>query len=174
MAFFEGRVIRKNYIVRPALQIKYLATVIAVIALTAAATYFAFWSSLVHSAGLEQLSAGDMRALERAYQINFIWVVLVLVAAFGIMSVLVFHRLVGPIYVLERAIKNIARGDLSQDVSLRKRDELKDTAGELQNMIENIRDAVLEDRRKIQEVSAKVPADVKHTLSTVTQWFKTE
>jgi len=172
MAFFERRFIRKNYMIRPALQIKYLATVIGVIALTAAATYFAFWSSLVHSAGLEQLSAGDMTALERAYQINFIWVVIVLVAAFGIMSVLVFHRLVGPIYVMERAIKNLSRGDLSQDVSLRKNDELKDTAGELQNMIENIRDAVLEDRRKIQDISAKVPVDVKNSLSTVTKWFK--
>jgi methyl-accepting chemotaxis protein len=172
MGFFEGRMIRKNYIVRPVLQIKYLATVICVITLTAVATYFAFWSSLVRSAGLEQLSAGDMKAFERAYQINFIWVVVVLVAAFGIMSVLVFHRLVGPIFVMQRAMKNLANGDLSQDVSLRKNDELKDTAGELQNMIDHIRDAVLEDRKKIQDVSAKLPSDVKHTLSTVTQWFK--
>jgi methyl-accepting chemotaxis protein len=163
---------RKHYIVRPALQIKYLATVVCVIALTAVATYFAFWSSLVRSAGLEQLSAGDMKAFEHAYQINFIWVVMVLVAAFGIMSVLVFHRLVGPIFVMQRAMRNLSRGDLSQDVSLRKNDELKDTAGELQNMIEHIRDAVIEDRKKIQEVSGKVPDDIKHTLSTVTQWFK--
>jgi methyl-accepting chemotaxis protein len=172
MAFFDGRVLRKNYIVRPVLQIKYFAAVISVTALTAVATYFAFWSSLVRSAGLEQLSSGDMKALEHAYQINFIWVVVVLVAAFGIMSVLVFHRLVGPIYVMQRAMKNLSNGDLSQDVTLRKNDELKDTAGELQNMIENIRDAVLEDRKKIYEVSSKVPDDVKHSLSTVTQWFK--
>ena len=170
----EEKFVRKHYIIRPMLQIKYLLTVVGVIAFTAMATYFAFWSSLMHSAGLEQLSAGDMMALERAYQINFIWVVLIIVASFGIMSVIVFHRLVGPIYVIQKALKHIAEGDLSQDISLRKKDELKDTAGELQNMIENIRDAVLDDRKKLQDISVNLPDDIKEKLSTVTKWFKTE
>lgn len=170
--FEEGKFIRKHYMIRPMLQIKYLAAVLSAITLTAVATYFAFWSSLVHSAGLEQMSAGDMVALERAYQINFIWVVLILVASFGLMSVIVFHRLVGPIYVIQRALKKISEGDITQDVCLRKNDELKDTAVELQNMIENIRDAVLDDRKKLQDVSDKLPADVKEKLSTVTEWFK--
>jgi methyl-accepting chemotaxis protein len=136
--------------------------------------YFAFWSSLMHSEGLERLSAGDMMALERAYQLNFIWLVLILIAAFGILSIIIFHRLVGPIYVFEKAIKSLAEGDLTSNVSLRRNDELKETAAELQNMIENIRDNVLEDRKKIKEAMEKSPGEIKDKLSSVTQWFKTE
>lgn len=165
---------RVNYMVRASLQIKYLIVVAAIITLTAISMYFAFCSSLIHSAGLELMSAGDMTALERAYQTNFVWVVLILTAAFGLLSFFIFHRLVGPIFVFERAIRNLASGDLTTNVSLRKNDELKDTAVELQKMIDNIRDAVLEDRKKIKEIMEKSPADVKEQLSGLTRWFKTE
>ena len=166
--------LRTNYIVSPKLQLKYLAAVIAIIILTAVSMYFVFWSSLIHSPGLDRLSAGDVTALEHYYQLNFVWVILILIAAFGLLSVFVFHRIVGPLFVFDRAVKNLSSGDLTSDVSLRKNDELKESAAELQNMIDNIRDAVLEDRRKIKEVMDKSPSDVKEKLSSVTRWFKTE
>ncbi len=166
--------LRTNYIVSPKLQLKYLAAVISIIVLTSIAMYFVFWSSLVHSSGLDRLSAGDVTELEHAYQLNFVWVVLILLAAFGILSVFVFHRIVGPLFVFDRAIKNLSAGDLTSDVSLRKHDELKESATELQNMLDNIRDAVLEDRKNIKEIMEKSPDDVKEKLSSVTRWFKTE
>ena len=165
---------RFHYIVRPALQLKYVVAVVVIISLTALALYFSFWSSLIHSAGLERLSAGDMRALERAYQTNFAWVVVILLCAFGLLSIYIFHRIAGPLYVFERAIKNLATGDLTTDISLRKHDELKEIAGELQGMIDNIRDAVIEDRKIIKEAAENSPAAVKEKLSSVTKWFKTE
>jgi len=165
---------RFHYIVRPALQFKYVVAVVAVVVLTSIALYFSFWSSLIHSAGLERLSAGDMMALERAYQVNFAWVVLILLAAFGLLSIIIFHRIVGPLYVFEQSLKNIASGDLTMDRSLRKHDELKEIAVALSSMIDNIRGAVVKDRKIIKEVMDNSPADTKEKLSSVTQRFKTE
>ena len=89
---------RKHFIVKPKIQMKYLfITVLAVIA-TGLAVYFALWSSLVNSAGLEQFTAGEWKALERAYQMSFLWVLVIIVIGFGLESLVIFHRVIGPVF----------------------------------------------------------------------------
>ena len=134
---------RKTFIVRPRLQFKYLALSLMVVCLTALAVYYVFWSSLVTSPGMEELNSGEVRALQYAYQTNFIWVVLIIVVAIGFISIFYFHRLIGPIYMIGKTVKTIGTGDLTVTVHSRKKDELKDISVHLQDMIDNIRRAVV-------------------------------
>ena len=121
---------RRTIFIRPRLQIKYLISSLLVVCLTALAVYYVFWSSLITSPGLDSLSAGEMRALQYAYQTSFVWVVLIILIAIGFLSIFYFHRLVGPIYVFGKIVKALAAGDLTAAMHTHKNDELKDLATE--------------------------------------------
>ena len=167
---------RKQYIVKPKLQFKYLLITVFAIIITGLAVYFALWSSIVNSAGLEQFTAGEWKALARAYQTSFVWVIAILLAGFALESIVLFHRLIGPVYKIESVLRMVAQGDLSLKFKLRKHDEIKDMGAELQNVITNCNNAVKEDRKKVEQAIALVDRgnipEAKTLLSSVTQWFK--
>jgi methyl-accepting chemotaxis protein len=170
--------LRKNYIVKPRLQIKFLLIALLVIVVTAIAVYYAFWSSLVRAPGMDQLSSGELRALEHAYQVSFVWVIAILGLAVGLESIFFFHKLVGPIYVFGESLKKLADGELTFTVHSRKRDELKDVAAGFNAMIENMGGAVKADRAAIDEIKQKIDqgklAEAKEQLGTLTRWFKVD
>lgn len=168
--------LRTKYIVKPRLQIKYLIVAMLVVFVTAVAVYYAFWSSLVRAPGLDQLSAGEIKALECAYQTSFVWVVAILVLAIGLESIFLFHRLAGPLFVFEHTCKAVAGGDLTTKVHYRRRDELKETAHIIQAMIDNIRAAVVDDRKKtaqaVELLDKGDSAAARKALGSLGQWFK--
>ncbi|MCX5781757.1 MAG: hypothetical protein NT145_03495 [Elusimicrobia bacterium] len=166
---------RTHYIIKPLLQWKYFFISLLLVVVTALIVYYVFWLALVTSPGLENLSSGDWRALASAYNSGFIWVVITLALSAGIASIFLFHKLIGPIYVFERALKFLKLGDLRTSVHTRKRDELKGMASDMQAMIENIRQAVQDDRSKVEEIKKKIDIgdydEAKELLSKVTSWY---
>ena len=168
--------LRKTFILKPRLQLKYLVLSLVVVCLTGLAVYYAFWSSLVSAPGLEQLSAGEWRALQRAYQNSFIWVVVILVFIVGLETIFLFHRLFGPLYVFEKVLKSLSTGDLTASVHSRKNDELKEMAAQIQGMIGNMSSAVEEDRRRIGDINRQIDegklSEAKENLSRLTCWYK--
>lgn len=167
---------RTQFIVKPKIQLKYLMITVFTICVTGLAVYFALWSSIVNSAGLEQFTAGEWKALERAYQVSFVWVTLILVIGFGLESIILFHRLVGPVYKLESILRMISQGDLTIQFKLRKHDEIKDLGVGLQQVINTFRSHIADDRKKVEQAIAFIDqgnaSEAKNTLSSVTQNFK--
>lgn len=168
--------IRTRFILKPRIQLKYLLVSLTAICFTGLAVYYAFWSSMVNSSGMEELSAGEWLALERAYNTGFIWVILILALAVGFLSTFYFHRIVGPIYVFENLLKSLSAGDLTVSVHSRKNDELKDMASELQNMITNMCKAITDDRQTIDEIKRLIDtgdfSKAKEKLTALTRWYK--
>ncbi|MGA2090064.1 MAG: methyl-accepting chemotaxis protein [Endomicrobiales bacterium] len=167
---------RKTFIVRPRLQLKYLIFSLLVVCFTALSVYYVFWSTLITSPGMEMLSSGEVRALQFAYQTNFIWVVLIIIVAIGFVSIFYFHRLVGPIFLFGNVVKTLATGDLSVATHSRKKDELKDMSIHLQYMIENMRQAVIDDRERIERIKQSLEkndtATAKEYLAQLSSWYK--
>jgi|AGTN01.3.fsa_nt_gi HAMP domain. len=168
--------LRRVYLVKPRLQIKYLIIALVVVVVTSIAMYYVFWSSLVRAPGIDQMSGGELHALERAYQTAFVWLVALLAAAVAIESIFLFHKLIGPIFIFERALRKLADGDLSAQVHVRKNDELKEMAADIQRLIDNTRNAALSDRQKIEEIRKKLDqndvAGAKALLAEINQWYK--
>lgn len=166
---------RTHFIVKPELQWKYFFISLFVVVITAIVVYYIFWMALSTSPGLENLSSGDWKALARAYNSGFIIVVITLALAAGLSSIFLFHKLIGPIFVFERAIKLLKQGDLRTSVHTRKRDELKGMAVELQGMITNMRSAVTDDREKLAEIKNKIEIGdyegAKEKIQKVTDWY---
>jgi methyl-accepting chemotaxis protein len=170
--------LRTHYIIKPRLQIKYLVIALLVVGLTAAVVYYVFWSALVRAPGIDQLSSGEMRALSGAYNAGFVWVVAILGIGIGLESIFFFHRLIGPIFVIERIIKSLAAGDFNVSMHLRRHDELKDMVPHVQEMITNIRTAVQDDRARIAEIRGLLDqgkiTQAKDLLDGLGRWYKVD
>jgi len=166
---------RTHYIIKPQLQWKYFFISLFLVIITAVVVYYIFWLALATSPGLENLSSGDWKALARAYNSGFVWVVISLSIAAGIASIFLFHRLLGPITVFEKAVKLLKNGDFRVSVHTRKRDELKGLAADMQLMITNMRQKIQEDREKIADASRKIDAGdyqgAKEAISKVASWY---
>jgi methyl-accepting chemotaxis protein len=167
---------RKKYFIKPRLQLKYIVISLLTVFFTSLCVYYTFWISLIRSPGLEQLSSGEWKALEHAYQISFAWVVIILLVAIGFESLFIFHRLVGPVFVIEKAVKSISDGNLSVEINLRKTDELRELAADVQTMSLNIKKAVTDDRKNIESIKKLIESGkiepAKKEISNLTQWFK--
>ena len=167
---------RTHYIIKPQLQWKYFFISLFVVVITAVVVYYIFWLALITSPGLETLSSGDWKALARAYNSGFFWIVIVFALSAGVGSIFLFHRLLGPISVFEKAIELLKAGDLRVSVHSRKKDELKGMAFEMQNMITNMRSAAKQDREMLAEIKKKIDSGnyqgAKELLSKVNTWYK--
>lgn len=147
---------RKTFFVKPQLQLKYLFFPILWTFVSTGIVYLVLNHILFTSERLETLSTFEIEWVQRSFRLSFIWVTLLLMIAFGIESMLRFHRLIGPIYVIEKMVNTIAEGDLTQDFKLRKRDELKDLVTELLVMKDRLKSFVLADRKTCQSIEQKL------------------
>ncbi|HUT86270.1 MAG TPA: methyl-accepting chemotaxis protein [Elusimicrobiales bacterium] len=73
-----------------------------------------------------------------------------------IVSVIISHKMVGPLYKFEKSTKLIAQGDLTHRVYLRKGDHLTDLQKEFNNMVSSIQQKVSFEHDKAVEVSKKL------------------
>jgi methyl-accepting chemotaxis protein len=108
-----------------------------------------------------------------------------------IMTLLVSHKIAGPLYRFKKVMKELEEGDFSQDFRIRHLDQLQDLADTFNNMIKKIRSVIkiLKDnlpslRDKIDSISEQEVAEGKRSLlselkkisrelSKIVDYFKT-
>ena len=167
---------RMQYLVKPKLQIKYLALLAVIILVLAILIYYIFLDSLLNAPGMDQLSAGAIKNFVRTYTSGFFWVTLLFMIIVLIESVFYFHRIIGPIYFFEIVTNKLAQGNFSVNVHHRKKDETIQLANNMKTAIENVRTAVSEDRKKIELIKKAIDDgqkdEAKNMLDELTQWFK--
>jgi methyl-accepting chemotaxis protein len=146
--------LRKTFFVKPNLQFKYIFMSVLITLVSTGALYLTLTHILFKSDRLYGLSPFEIQSFQSAFRLSFVWVLLLLMLAFGLESMFRFHRLIGPIYFIEKIIKTIASGDLTHGFHVRKSDELKDLVDELSAMREGLRNFVASDRKACENIRA--------------------
>lgn len=121
-----NQVPRRKYIVDSSRQYKVLAAIViyifVAVLLTGFLMFFPSILGLSYTVGQEQYAAAkEVLLLHKRFWPS----ILVVVVLLGGYSILLFHRLFGPLYRLDIALKKLAEGDLSSHFKLRKKDFLK-------------------------------------------------
>lgn len=101
---------------------------------------------LISSAPIEERALAARQFLALSPAIGPALVALIAGAAF--FSIFLTHRLAGPLYRLEKCAKEMAQGNLSLRIRLRKRDELQDLARLLDEAVVNLDQAMGEIRER--------------------------
>ena len=156
---------RWHFIIKPEVQLKYVFLTIIFVLVTAVLMYLAMFSALKLGSGMENLTSGEWRALMGLLHQRFVWVVVILFVSIGLISILLFHRLIGPIYVFEKIIRMLRDGDLNIQFKLRHGDELKDLAEEIQELVNYLRSGVQADQQLLTEIQRELENILKENSS---------
>ncbi len=152
---------RRNYFIKRKFQIKFIlrfctllilgsiitATILYLLSEDTATTAFV-------NSRLSIVSTSDyiLPALVGSSLISIIFISIA--TAFVIMYL--SHRIAGPLFKIEKSIKEIGTGDLSLRIHLRTSDEITEIADSLNEMSENFNKRVLEIRRNAGDLSKQI------------------
>lgn len=172
-------IIRKRFLIKPKLQLKYMFITVGIVAMSAIVVYIVLHAVLRSSSGMENLTQGEWMALNNAMNRSLYWIVGFIAAVLAVESVFFFHRMVGPLYVFEKVLRALKAGDLTQSLHLRKGDEFKDVASEFNEMLEVLSSKISEMKisaRNISQRADALPPDVTSEIKKIADnldYFKT-
>jgi methyl-accepting chemotaxis protein len=182
---------RKNYFVKPGLQIRNLLFVGFTIFASVSLVYIGIEKTIVKAFNTLQIPATDIAASVSAMRTSLVRIILVLIGGLGVLGVYTFHRFTGPLFALERSIEKLRSGDLNTHIAIRKNDHLHDLEEKLRELVKAYKDMILQDRKRAETISSLLGeiiergqghplsqsqiqelADIKRQASLMTQQFK--
>jgi methyl-accepting chemotaxis protein len=131
---------RRKYWINTRVQLKYMVLTMSMLFLYTLLLLAAIFAPSI----LAMFTENTLRVKAEVSQIllllhNQIWPGLgTIIVLFGLYSILVTHKIAGPLFVMERAIKQVAAGDLSSRVRVRGSDELQEFHLSFNKMVDNM------------------------------------
>jgi len=151
--------VRKQYIVSKQFQFRYIGVILALMFATAAlCSYIVYYNSLVLLG--EKLAnvypQGRLVAILRTVNLRVLVSVILISPFVAFLGVILSHRIAGPISRMERFLSDAASGDLSKQLILRPKDELIPLANGINNLVETIKNNVLEKKARMDNVQQEL------------------
>ena len=144
---------RRTYLIKTGLQLRYMGIIISTMLLVAFGVgwiiYHTSWSRIANTPDLTLDKLSDI--FDTVNSLLMRWIV-VFILGIAILSVFVSHKIAGPVFRLEETSKMIASGDLTQQITLRQGDELKDLQEAFNQMSDSLRKMVAKDREVIDKL----------------------
>ena len=95
---------------------------------------------------------------------NYLWIPFLITVALVIVHIVYFtHRIAGPIFRFQKQLEAMKRGDFSTDVTLRKKDFLRDLEGSMNEFSQQLREDLsrLENIRSCHALIKELSEDLK-------------
>jgi len=153
---------RRNYIIEGKMQGKFTLTLLMLIFLISVISFcnlYVIGSFVInHYTNLEEANT-PYEFISTAMAV--IWPRLILIIVVNVIFVIIIgvfysHQFAGPSFKMERSLREIAAGDLSSKIYLRKSDSLHNVADAINTLIDNFRSVV----RKTQELTTQMQDNV--------------
>lgn len=156
---------RRTYIVDRSFQLKYtllISLVGGVISLI-----FGAWMWHAHTENTELLVLDEALSIDAALRTEimaadqhllwiYLFITLLMIAALGLLGVLVTHRVAGPVYIMTRYLSVLAEGAYPNLRPLRKKDEFKTFFSSLENAVGGLRRRDKEEAEALDEALKKL------------------
>ncbi len=147
---------RRNYLVNRSLQPRYMAMVAVLILIMSVLMGWIVYSTMWYT--LSEMLEGDpmlyvkFRAMNMALLGRFLTVILLGSALAVLLMMFISHRIAGPLFRLERTIKEMGGGKIPVKVNLRKKDEFKQLAEVVNSVIRRMEEKAEKDRAVLTNV----------------------
>ncbi|MBU1006734.1 MAG: methyl-accepting chemotaxis protein [Candidatus Omnitrophica bacterium] len=137
---------RKQYLIKHGLQFRYIGIVFALAILTSIITGYTVFATGWTLLGEKLASVypqGRLIYVLKAANVALIRNLLLSSPFIFFLALFFSHKIAGPVYKIEKSMAEIARGNLVLRVKLRRGDELKDFAEEINRMTEALEKLVI-------------------------------
>jgi methyl-accepting chemotaxis protein len=131
---------RKKYLINREIQLKYvLLTVVMLVTYTLFLLVAIFVPQMQHFSAEPTLAgkAAEARAILELHR-TFWPAAVAVIALFGLLSIFVTHKIVGPLFSIDRTIREMAAGNLTVRAHIRKGDELQEFHHNFNAMADNL------------------------------------
>jgi len=132
---------RKKYLIKQGLQFRYIGVVFALVILVSIVTGYTVFATGWMLLGEKLASVYPQGRLIYVFKVTNVALmrnILLISPLVFLLALLSSHKIAGPIYRIEKDMGEIARGNLTLRVKLRRGDELQDLADAINAMTENI------------------------------------
>ncbi len=147
---------RRNYLINKSLQPRYMAMVAVLILIMSALmgwiVYSTMWYTLSEMIEEDPMLYARFRDMNIALLGRFLTVVLLGSSLAVILMMFVSHRIAGPLFRLERTIREMGEGRMPGKVNLRKKDEFKQLAEVVNSTLQRLEEKADRDRDVINSV----------------------
>ena len=157
---------RKRLIISSGLQFRYVGGVLfAMLFVSLVVGYFIYqniWNVLLNESRYNDWSP-FLNAVKDQTDRQIFFGVAISIILMMVVSVYMSHKIAGPLYRLKKCFLDVAKGDLSFEIRLRKGDELTDLVDDFNGMMHSLKGMVDADRQKVKDIRQKV----EETLITI-------
>ena len=150
---------RRHYLINKRLQLKALLGygLVAPVAI-GIATIFVIYLLLFQYAFEGGVTGSQLGNADwwRGFFVTMFWIAIFLIAIGCVVSIIMSHRVAGPLYRLKRMLRDVGDGQLNTELKFRSRDELHDLAEEFNNMLSGLRSRIETDRLRVGKIRAEL------------------
>jgi len=162
---------RKQYIVARRFQLKYVGLILALMFLTAAfCSYVVYYSSMLLLG--EKLAnvypQGRLMAIVNTVNFRILLSMIYITPMIIVIGIFLSHKIAGPVFRIERTLNNMAEGDLSAILALRKGDEMTSLADAINRVTESTKSAVKDQKQRVATAINEINA-LKQAISSAPQ-----
>lgn len=151
---------RKKYFIKPGFQSRLTAIFILIVIIVANIV-----GALVYGFSVEKLESNlveeaklpvDSKQLGQALLPGVIIAELISIFVVAFICIFVTHTIAGPVYRMEKVVRNIGEGDLTHFIKLRPKDELKDLADAVNEMTMGLRNKIISFKENLNQIQEGV------------------
>lgn len=152
-------IIRRKYLIAKRFQLKYTFMIVFFMFLIAWLAGYTVYYTVFGLLG-EKLAnvypQGRLEAIFKTVNITLLARIALLIPFAVVISIILSHRIAGPLFRIEGALNEIARGDFSSILKLRKRDEFKGLAEAVNSLTENLKKLAAENKEIVDKLSSNL------------------
>lgn len=152
---------RRQYIVAPAFQLKYVGLILALVFITALlCSYFVYYTVMLVLGDKLANVYPQGRLVSIVSMVNFriLLSMVFLIPAVFIFGILASHKIAGPIYRIEKFLNAMSSGILSEKLTLRKKDELVSLANGINLVSDAVKASIRQEREHLEKSTALINA----------------
>ena len=146
---------RKRYLVATKFQLKYIGLILIIVVLTGTiCSYVVYYTTmlLLGDKLANVYPQGRLISIVNTVNLRILLSLILVAPLMVIIGVFASHKIAGPIYRIEKFLENMANGDYSSMLTLRKNDELIPLANGINRFIETIKGTIKEERSELEQV----------------------
>ncbi len=150
---------RKQYLILKEFQLKYVGIILLLMFLTAAlCSYVVYYTSMIVMG--EKLAnvypQGRLMSIVNIVNSHILLSLILVTPLVVIMGIFLSHKIAGPLFRIERTIRNMTSGDLSEHIVLRKGDQLASLADVVNDMSDKLRQDISANKERLTAALASI------------------